>query len=361
VSGVTQVGREEDSRAGPQPEAAHAYNNMGLLRICLALLVIVSHSFELTGGRRSELLVRVFGTMTFGEVAVDGFFLASGYLITKSYMNSRSIGAYLRRRVLRIYPGFIVATCFCLFVVAPLSGAPPIHFSVTEIIRQCYRVAILDYPEIDGAFRGVLVPEINLSMWTISYEFRCYLLVVVVGLVGLLRWRYLLLFLVVVLAIMYVCGFRLSLEYHVEQVIGKPTNLLRLCFLFFSGSLFFLFDRDIPYDRRGAAICGVCLIVCLFVPRLAEVGFAVFGGYLLFWLAFTCRPTPYSCFDSHVDLSYGTYLYAYPVQNLLIYSHRSISPWSVLVMGAPIAMGFAFASWWLVERPFMRLKQKVAV
>lgn len=345
----------------PQPESAHAYNNMGLLRIVLALLVIVSHSFELIGGREQELLVRVFGTMTFGEVAVDGFFLLSGYLITKSYVHSRSVGTYLRRRILRIYPGYVVAYCLCLLVVVPLSGATPLSFSFREVMRQAFRMAVLAPPEVDGAFKGLLVPEINLSMWTISYEFRCYILVIIFGLFGFFKSKNTMLALVAVLAIMQITGIELSLEYHVEELLGKPTNMIRLSFLFFSGSLFYLFEKNITYSAYRAIISTALLAACMFVPRISEAGFAIFGGYLLFWVAFKCVVTPYSRFDSRVDLSYGVYLYAYPVQNFLIFSDHSISSWNVLFVSAPVAMLFAFASWSLVERPFMQLKQRVAV
>ena len=158
----------------PKTEAEHAFNNMGLLRVVLALLVIVAHSFELTGGRSTELLVRAFGTLTFGEFAVDGFFLLSGFLITKSYQHSSSYLAYLRRRILRIYPGFVVAYSLCLLIVVPLSGAPPIAWTIRQCVKQVFRMLVLDPPSIDGAFPGLLVPQINLSMWTISYEFRCF-------------------------------------------------------------------------------------------------------------------------------------------------------------------------------------------
>lgn len=351
----------QPGRLYPQPESAHAYNNMGLLRVTLALLVIVSHSFELIGGRSSELLVRVFGTMTFGEVAVDGFFLLSGYLITKSYLHSRSIKSYLRRRILRIYPGYIVSYCLCLLIVAPLSGATPVTRSFLELAKRLVRLMLLEPPAVDGAFTGLLVPQLNVSMWTISYEFRCYLLVVVVGLLGLFRNKKALLGLVAVLAALQVAGFQLSIEYHLEELVGKPTNLLRLGFLFFAGSLFHVFANKIHYSRQRAVAAAILLAACMFLPRFAEAGFAIFGGYLLFWLAFHCRPTLYSRFDSRTDLSYGVYLYAYPVQNLLIYANRSISPWEVLAISAPAAVILAFASWSLVERPFMRLKQKIAV
>src|SRR5579863_1616176 len=85
-------------------------NNFGFLRLLFAALVILSHSSELIDGNRSrEILTRIFGTMSFAQLAVDSFFLISGYLITRSWILSESNSEYLIKRVMRIYPGYLVA------------------------------------------------------------------------------------------------------------------------------------------------------------------------------------------------------------------------------------------------------------
>jgi peptidoglycan/LPS O-acetylase OafA/YrhL len=85
-------------------------NNFGFLRLLFALLVIVSHSPTLIDGDNSrELWNETFGSFTFGGVAVDGFFLISGYLITKSFESSKTIADYLAKRILRIYPGYMLS------------------------------------------------------------------------------------------------------------------------------------------------------------------------------------------------------------------------------------------------------------
>jgi peptidoglycan/LPS O-acetylase OafA/YrhL len=157
------------------PKSSHN-NNFGLLRLCFAFLVIVSHSFELIDGNRSrEPLTRLFGTISFGELAVDGFFLLSGYLIVQSFDRSDSMATYLRKRVLRIYPGYIVAYLACLLLVAPFSGADMSALQGLGGVKAFFHLLKLGMPVLPNAFAGQPYPALNGSMWTIAYEFRCYL------------------------------------------------------------------------------------------------------------------------------------------------------------------------------------------
>src|ERR1700682_1934130 len=99
-------------------------NNFGLLRRVFAMCVLVSHSFELVDGNRSrEPLTFIFGTLSLGEFGVDGFFLVSGYLITQSFETSASSLSYLWKRILRIYPAFIISFVISIAIVGPLSDA----------------------------------------------------------------------------------------------------------------------------------------------------------------------------------------------------------------------------------------------
>lgn len=85
-------------------------NNFNLLRFIFASLVIVSHAPELRDGNKTnEILTQIFGTITFGQLAVDSFFIISGFLIVKSWNDKPIFTSFLLNRILRIYPGFI---CF---------------------------------------------------------------------------------------------------------------------------------------------------------------------------------------------------------------------------------------------------------
>lgn len=101
---------------------ANRNNNFNFLRLLFASLVIVSHAPELRDGNRSrEILTRIFGSISFGELAVDGFFLLSGYLIVQSWHHGPELGSFFSKRIRRIYPAFIIASLFCIAVVVPLA------------------------------------------------------------------------------------------------------------------------------------------------------------------------------------------------------------------------------------------------
>ena len=87
-------------------------NNFGALRLGFASMVILAHSPEILDGNRSrELVTRIFGsTESFGSLGVDGFFIISGFLVTRSWLSCDGVADYARRQILRIFPGFAVAS-----------------------------------------------------------------------------------------------------------------------------------------------------------------------------------------------------------------------------------------------------------
>lgn len=327
-------------------------NNFGTLRLLFAALVILAHAPELVDGDRSrELLTRVFGTVSFGEVAVDGFFLVSGYLITASYRAKSSFTDYLMRRVRRIYPGFVVASLLCIAVVAPLAGGDLAAVSLPETLA---RLALLLMPVVPGAFADLPYPLLDGSMWTIPCEFGCYLLLGLVGTARALRRRGRYLAMLAGLSLLLVLRWLYLPIGHPGDGLGSLSEMIRLSFVFACGGAFQLFADRIVYTGRGAACAALLLLPLLFSPPLAEPAFALFGGYLIFWFAFAVRPLALSRATAQVDPSYGLYLYAWPIQNLLIARMPGLSPWAGAALTLAAALPLGILSWYLVERPMLR-------
>jgi peptidoglycan/LPS O-acetylase OafA/YrhL len=294
--------------------------------------------------------------MSFGKIAVDGFFLVSGYLIAKSWQQSASLRDYLTKRVLRIYPAWLVAFLLTMVVVGPLSGAS--MPTAGDIAINFARACLLLTPTLPGSFEGLPYTRLNGSAWTIVYEFRCYLLIAILGLCGLLRRRSLVLVLTVVLIVLH--GLHImpdSVPPAVKDLVGLPYQTVRLFAAFLTGALFYLYREGIPYRSDWALAAGVALTAAMFDARVAELGLFVLGGYIVFWFAFRTPPRVLSRLLRD-DVSYGLYLYAWPIQNTIVYYHRSISPWLLLPVSLCAAAALGFVSWRLIEKPALALKPR---
>jgi peptidoglycan/LPS O-acetylase OafA/YrhL len=267
-----------------------ASDNFNLARLCLACLVIISHAPELLDGNRSrELLTQTFHTISFGEFAVDGFFIVSGYLITASYQGTDSTSVFLFKRIARIYPGFCVAWLVCLLLIAPLSGAAlwPWHLLASE--QLFFGMFLLQGPRLPDAFHGLHYPVLDGAMWTIPYEFRCYLLVALAGRLGLLacrKWVFAAALSVLAGSTATQIGWlHPSLPPAFFLATLDPVQFLRLFGCFAMGMCLFLFRDRISYTYTSLWFASFLLFLMMRQPGLADLGVATAGAYLLIFLA----------------------------------------------------------------------------
>lgn len=338
-------------------------NGIGALRLFFASLVIVSHSPEmLDGSLRREPLFNLFGTLSSGDLAVDAFFLISGYLIAASFAASSSLVSYFRKRVLRIYPAFVVCSLLCVFVVAPLAGADLSALRPADWGRLSYRLLMLKSPEVAGAFQGLPYPALNGSAWTISYEFRCYVLAAALGLVGLYRkggrWAFLGLTVAMIAGnlVLALAAPGLTAPNWLVATFGEPHQQARLTTAFMIGTCFWLFNAELALRARYAAVAALGLVGLMFVPAVAETALFLLGGYVLFWIAFKVTWKPLHTINAKDDVSYGVYLYAWPIGALLIWFWRDIPAPLLALLTFLGALACGRASWLAVEKPAMRWK-----
>jgi peptidoglycan/LPS O-acetylase OafA/YrhL len=347
--------------SGPVP-GAERRNGFGALRLLFASLVILSHAPQMVDGTDArEPLRRLFGTVTFGAVAVDGFFLISGYLITASFISDPR--TYVWKRVLRIYPAFLVCFALCLFVVAPLGGSDLSALGVRDWMDVAVRMVTLKRPPDYGAFSGMMLPVLNGSMWTIVYEFRCYIAAAVFGLLGLYRRRglYLALTVAMVLANLIFStrlGWNLALLVKpVAGLIGELDRTVRLTSVFMCGAVFRLYG--VRFRWPIAAACAIGLLAATFSSRVAEIGVMTLGAYVLFWVAFNVRWRPLQTINAKDDISYGVYLYAWPAGMLILRCWPSISVEMLVLTTLAVALACGAISWFVIEKPALSLKRRL--
>ncbi len=335
-------------------------NNFDFLRFFFALLVVFSHSYPLATGSEAAEPLALFsqGQMTFGALAVDCFFIISGFLITQSWSNRPHVLAFLEKRVRRIYPGFLMAAALGAFVVPALFSAPGVAWLnadlVTRFLANAPRlIAITPHGAFaDNPARGT----INGSLWSISYEFWCYFLVLVVGLrQGLRRPVWLVGLLVVCIVVSFVF-VRLGLTpggKFLGVIFGYPPFWARLLPYFVAGMAFYVLRNRVPLSAGGALLASASIVVSLAFPYASLFVLPPAAAYLIFWVAFVpCRPL--QGFANHGDLSYGIYLYAFPLEQIIVSLHGGqMQPLSLFLLSVPACLVAAFLSWHGLEKHFL--------
>ena len=347
-------------------------NNLDFVRLSLAVLVIFSHSFPL--GNRTEHLEPVVrlthGQSTAGVIAVDAFFIISGFLITNSFLRSRSVWDYFRKRIARIYPGFLACMLVCALIVAPLAGAAsPYEHLVPRIVNFLGRALCLQEFSYNHAFLGNPSNSLNGSIWSISYEFGCYIAIALLGMVGFLRKRHLIqsffcASLILVLAISLLVKVWAPGGPFWDHILGHryfwERVLLRspLIPMYLSGVVFYLYRDRIRHSTLWAVIALCVLAVSCFLPFSWQTCFPVAGTYLTFWFAFHPRVRLHH-FARFGDFSYGTYLYAFPIQQLIVrWIGRPVNPYLLFLFAMPVSLLTAVLSWHAVEKWFLSPRRK---
>jgi peptidoglycan/LPS O-acetylase OafA/YrhL len=334
-------------------------NNFDLLRILFAWFVIVSHSYVLNGdGATDPLFVATNSTFLFSFIGVKGFFIISGYLIFKSMMVSTSIFEYLVKRVLRIFPALAVVlliTLVAVYFVYP-TNLPP-FFSNKEVYAYFLGNVILFKPHffISGIFSGLPSSAINGSLWTIEYEFFFYLFILFFFFIRSQKKQLIIALSVVVVLFLVVRLF--FYDWTVQTHFFIPLEpLFDLGSYFLMGSLLSCFDFDnIPAKNTIAAV----LLMALAASVYFKVGHTVVYFTLPFLVIYVGKQTSKVATWVHAsigDPSYGIYLYAFPLQQLLIYWYRpsTLILFLVSTIGAFI---FGYLSWIFIEKKALALKQ----
>lgn len=352
-----QTDRPEPQSAAPQSKFHN--NNFGFIRLLLATLVVLQHAYFLRDGSlEHEPLWSLTRFVGLGSVAVSGFFLLSGYLITQSWARHPKFPDFLRNRVLRIYPGFLASAVLTIFVFGRIGASRPDYFQSLNYLQIAKCLTLLQIPGRLPAFANVhSAGVLNGSYWTIPAEFLCYLFVGLAGLTGLLRRRW---------PILVVCVVMLALpagfaDYALPLWIRSWQRLLLQQFLslvppFLAGSCFYLFRDRISITRAGLALAAAAFVLCLLHPGTGHIGVPLAGGYLLFAAAFARLPRLRSI-GQKVDLSYGIYLYHWPCQLVIVSHFPNLSAWAVFGISLACAALLATMSWHWVERPAMQFRR----
>lgn len=336
-------GIEQTSAAQPRLRG----NSFGLVRILLAIGVIYSHSFAIAGHGDDPVQWALRGKADLGGLAVEFFFAISGFLLYTSYRRSGGPFGFMRNRVLRIYPAYLVSVLICVLVVGAIGASDPelyLHSAIST--RSALAAATLGkIPDT-----GLTYPQLNGSLWTIKIEFEAYIVLAVLGVIGLLRYPRIVLLVWITSVFIYAASLRDLLP---AELVRFESHFTFWAY-FMTGVTFAAWRSYVPWNRSAAVVSAIVWVAGAVGGAIAYVNLLA-GTYLLFRAGLSSGR--FAGFATKTDLSYGTYLFGWPVQVLLVAAlPASTSPFFITVVAIPVALCVAFASWHIVEQPALRLK-----
>ena len=338
-------------------------NSFDALRVAAALCVFLGHQCDLMGFK--EPVLGPLG-ITLSNTGLFVFFAVSGYLVAQSLARDPRPLAFLRARASRIYPGAAVNAVACVLLGAAVTTLPAAHYWTEPGTWRylAHGIAILVPPtvlELPGVFADAPWPSVDTPIWTLKYELLCYGVLLLLGLgarAARLPWRGTLGLAAALLVVAYVWRIAAAPPPPEGEFYTRFNgfNLLRFGMIFAAGALY----AEAASLRLALALGAAALVVLAPAAEVARAGLLL----LVVPLAIEVGRSPilfsprYRRFG---DLSYGLYLYGYPVQVLLatrFAGRLGFWPLALVALGATLVC--ATLSWLLVERPALRWKRGTA-
>lgn len=342
-------------------------NNFNLIRLIAALSVLFSHSFPLASGTGSTEPFREQLNMTIGDMAVDIFFLTSGFLVTSSLLARREAISFLCARVLRIFPGLWSMLLLTVVLYGSIATSLPLAEylgspAVFQYLMKCGTLVTGVSHSIPGIFAHNPYDSVfNGSLWTLPFELGMYgiLLITWVSISLLAEWR-LKVLKVAILLFSLLSGLYLLLGYFHHGLpsifeLHDTYRLQSLFYMFFTGGTFFVLRNRISLNAHLFWAFCLVLIASTQNRHAFFVVYILTLPYLLFYIAYVPGGKIRE-FNRLGDYSYGVYIYAFPVEQALVSSLNGISTLALGLMSAPVTLLLAALSWHLVEKRSLEAK-----
>ena len=333
-------------------------NNFDFIKILFAWLVIVSHSYVLLGNQGCDWLCEAtHHYINFSYFGVKGFITISGYLIFKSLNRSPNLIDYLWKRVLRIYPALIIVLVLSVglayLIYQPTNNYFKFNKEAFDYILNNLSLYHNQW-RIHGVFDTLPNTAINGSLWTMGFEFFFYLVLLMIY-----PFRKYPLVIQIILCLTIIILF-IGNIYFIDELRVIPFRL-RVDFIFELG-LFFMIGaflgaidwKDILFKKQIAIIATIITVAILyFQPNPIWLCFT--WPYLVIFIGQGSSKFSNWIHANLEDPSYGIYLYAFPVQQSIIYFfHPSVTV--LLWTSTLIAFGLGILSWKLVEKKTLQFK-----
>ena len=327
-------------------------NNFDFLRFLFASIVFFVHAYVLSGEQELVALNRWFSS----GLAVQSFFVVSGFLIFMSFEHSSSLGRYFEKRARRIYPAYAAVILLAVIVGAMLTTVGwDDYFSVQTVKYLVSNLLFLNFlqPDLPGLFMDNRMQTVNGALWTLKIEVMFYFSVPL--LVWLMRrwgrWQVLLLSYVSSMLYVYLLGYwgqHGELDIYRELQRQLPGQL---SWFIAGGALFYYID---VFRRWWPGLLAMAAAVFFFQQQplfmwLEPAALAIIVIYV------ACLFPYLGKFGKYGDFSYGIYIVHFPILQALVDAGLfSWSPVVGVIVAAMIVLLMAFLFWHGIEKPFLR-------
>jgi peptidoglycan/LPS O-acetylase OafA/YrhL len=332
-------------------------NNFELLRLIASISVIYYHGFFLFSKEGFvDFISQNLKYDDLGPLAVKFFFFISGLCVCNSLLEGNNVRTYLVSRFFRIMPAYFFVLVFCGFFIGPIVTSLKFDEYFTNFDTYDYVLSNLLFItkfSLPGVFDNNPFPSgINGSLWTIAYEVGAYLGLLSLFMIGIHRYKWISLLTFILIMMDLTQGFKFIFSW---RVVDPSIDYLIASFAF--GSILAVFKKEV--DINFNVVIGILLLYfLLFKSRQAELIFYALIFLLLLLISIQpwflkLRPTN--------DLSFGIYLWGFPIQQLIIYFFPEINLYFYLLISILLSIFVAFLSWFFVEKKAISYGKKYSV
>lgn len=326
------------------------------LRIGLAVCILCFHSVYASYGIPADLALWAGPWRGVLSLFLPMFFALSGFLVCGSLERTKKLHHFFGLRAIRIVPALAVETLLCAMILGPMLTTLSLseYFAHPDFSRYFLNIIGVIHYELPGMFENNPSPNmVNISLWTIPYELKCYLALALAAVLGLMKRRWL--FLTITALVCLALPLRHELS-GAPDIFWRPSGRM-LVMAFVCGLLMYRF-RDLLAHNGYLAGASLILAIILFMsPGWAMLG-VPFAAYFTVYLGMlNIPPLP---LVKNGDYSYGLYLFAFPMQQVQAQLFPAYHEWYwnaafALVLG----MAYAMFSWHCVEKPILARKKSL--
>ena len=342
------------------------------LRVFLALAIVLTHSWMLTGN------LWLYGTpLWFTEYAlVPMFFALSGFLVSGSAMRL-SLGNFLINRGLRIVPALAVDIAVCALVIGPIvtTVALKSYFTHPDFFSYFLNITGYIHYSLPGVFKDHLNTRVNGALWTVPYEIFCYVIMSFLMVTKFVKRPLLIATLTIVILLIGLVAQSTAILAPLPTIIQKVVKFFfvsrgaQLFVAFLLGILAYQLKDRIPYSWKIFAGCvAICALAAIFLKsgetELVRSRFVLIPALTYITVFIGLTPVPIPKFFKSGDYSYGIYLYHDPFLQCVInvFPRLSLIPGFgalfTFLVGIPVVILFATGSWHWIEKPILGLRKK---